>query len=71
MLSATLHLQEDKEDISCDVELFLIKILIEYATKYNTEQIYDNEKLMPVGSRMILRSLFKKQNVFLNLIVNS
>ena len=60
ILSSILHLQDDEEDVSFDVESLFTNIPIEETINYITEQIYVHKKLMPICSKLIFRRLLIK-----------
>ena len=57
MLSSTTSLQNDKEDISNNIELLFTNIVLEESINYITEQIYVHKKLVPIWSKLIFRRL--------------
>ena len=50
MLSSLPPLQDEKEDVSYDVESLFTNIPNEETINYNTEQIYIHKKLTPICS---------------------
>ena len=58
MLSSIPHLQDDKEDVSYDVESLFTNIPIEKTINFIIEQIYVDKKLTPICSKLIFRRLF-------------
>ena len=72
MLSSLPPLQDEKEDVSIDVESLFTNIPNEETINYNTEQIYIHKKLTPICSKLIFRKLLiQLQNVLLNSIADS
>ena len=53
MLSSVPPLQDDEEDVSCDVESLFINISIEETINYISEQIYVHKKLALICSKLI------------------
>lgn len=70
MLSSVTLLQDDKEDKSYDVELLFANIPIEKSINHITEQIYIQQKLAPICSKLTFRRLLIKHIVLLNLTTN-
>ena len=54
------YLQDDKEDVSYDVESLFTNILIEETINYTIQQLYIHKKLMPICSKLISRGLLIK-----------
>ena len=60
MLSSILHLQDDEEDVPCDLQSLFTNIPIEETINYITDQIYVHRKLTPICSKLIFRRLLIK-----------
>ena len=60
MLSSIPHLQDDREDVSYNVESLFINIPIKETINYIIEQIYVHKKLTPICLKLVFRRLLIK-----------
>ena len=60
MLSSIPPMQDDKEDVLCDVESLFANILIKVTINCITEQIYAQQKLTLICSKLIFRRFLVK-----------